>query len=108
MKRLACVLACWGITAAAQSDSEDALWFAYYDCIEQNIEDVAFLIESLEEGAKIIFESLCQRTAGDLLNAVANRPIFNESDLNARYANARYVIERETRLLIFRERVRSQ
>lgn len=99
------LMVCSG-TASAQSDAETPLWAAYHNCIDLYVADVARHVESIEEGALLIFESLCQQSAHDLMNTVAARPMLEDRDWSARFDTARYVIQRETRLLIFQQRVR--
>ena len=92
--------------ASAESDVEPRLWTAYYQCLEQNVSDVALHVESLEEGANLIFSSLCNQSGTDLMNAVARRDIFEGDNRRDRFTHSRAVILRETRLRIYQARVR--
>ncbi len=106
MMRIIGILAVCAGAASAQSDAETPLWAAYNNCVDQHVADVARHVDSIEEGALLIFESLCQKSATNLMNIVAARPMLEDREWGARFDTARYVIQRGTRLLIFQERAR--
>jgi hypothetical protein len=96
------IFALLAVTGAAADEAEK--WRALQACTTQHIQDVSRFVVSLEEGARLISESLCERETTDLANHMANHREGLVGSLAERFGSARYVIERELREDIYQEK----
>lgn len=91
------------------ASAEEEEWNAYYDCVDRHKTDVASVIVSLDEGASLIVESLCMNESAATGNAmVRSRPnVFADNNNNymATFLSFMSVINRETRQVLYREKL---
>lgn len=67
---IAAVAACLIVTSAPTAQAEEAEWQRYFRCVRIHVEDVASVIQSLDEGAALISEVLCVEDESAVANAV--------------------------------------
>ena len=96
------VTALLAITGATAGEAEK--WHALHTCTAEHVQDVARFVVSLEEGAQLIFETLCVSETTDLANHMARHREELTGALGERFGSAKYVIERELRKELYQEK----
>jgi len=77
-------------------------WDAFRKCKDLNVPAVAKHVESLNEGANLITQSLCQKATTELMNQM----VANRKKQPIQFIQAFEILQRETRLSIFKHRAR--
>ena len=87
--------------------AEEAEWNTYYSRINNHVEDVARVVESVTEGAELIAEVLCLEASTAVANKMAGRPMFRDVSFGEAFTSSRAVILRETREVVYKAKLKA-
>jgi len=90
-----------GTNALSETREDDRYWDDYYRCTEIHLPNVARVVVSLHEGARLISHSLCQKEHTELVNQIFQKRVPKIS-----FENAFGVIQRETIERIYYQKLR--
>lgn len=95
---------CLIFASAPVAQAEEAEWQRYYRCVRIHVEDVASVIQSLDEGAALISEVLCMDEATAVANAMMRQRGDGGQSVGARFSSFLTVVLRETRGMVYQEK----
>ena len=95
-------------TSAQATKVEDEQWEELFKCFDKHGSNVAAVVQSLDEGASLIVETLCQKESTNLLNTMhkERKELVKSKGIAGAFSSLHYVIERELRGMLYKEKLR--